>query len=82
MTSSHIETSARAGLSNFGATVALGASALACNSIDLDGETYHGQPFSFESLGGNACGCDPADVACKVQSVGLEPPEAVSGSGQ
>jgi len=80
VTSSRIEASARAGISNFGATLALGTSEVACNGIDLVGEPYREQPFRFENLGENACGCpDPADE-CKVQSVGLEPPAPISDS--
>ena len=82
VTQSRIEASARAGLSNFGSTVALAASTLACNAFDLAGETHHEQPFRFEDRGDNACGCPAPALGCKVQSVGLEPPEPITESTQ
>jgi len=80
VTQSRIETSARAGLANFGSNVALGASALSCNAFELAGETYFEQPFHFEDVGGNGCGCPVPSLACKTQSVGLEPPEPIIDS--
>ncbi|MBW2528869.1 MAG: right-handed parallel beta-helix repeat-containing protein [Deltaproteobacteria bacterium] len=69
------EANARAGLSNFGAEVALGATALLCNALDLVGEPYLEQPFSFDDRGGNACGCDDAIDTCQAATAGLTPPE-------
>jgi hypothetical protein len=51
----------------------LGASAVACNDIDLAGETYNDTPAAYDDLGGNRCGCDDGAV-CKVLSAGLDVP--------
>lgn len=83
-----LEGNARAGLSNFGASVTLGGSELTCNAIDLNGETTYAaydNAFTFEDTGGNTCGCGDTDVQCAVQSSGLEPqpppePPVVTGS--
>lgn len=72
------EGSARAGISSFGAAVEIGSTTLECNSIHLDGEQYRGNDFSFDDLGGNACGCAGAPVVCQVLSSGLAPPEPIS----
>ena len=78
ITGSAIEASARAGISNFGGFVEIGTTALQCNPIHLDGETYEGVPAGFDDTGGNACGCAPESVACELQSSGLTPPEPVA----
>ncbi|RLB56456.1 MAG: hypothetical protein DRI90_18685 [Deltaproteobacteria bacterium] len=74
VTDSRVTESARAGLASFGAAVTLGGSALGCNTIDLNGEVFLGQPFVFEDLGGNGCGCPDATGPCKAISAGLAPP--------
>ena len=76
ITGSGITQSARAGISSFGAAVAVGGSTLSCNPNDLDGEELDG-PYEFEDRGGNTCGCKHA-TGCKVLSSTLAPPEAVS----
>jgi hypothetical protein len=75
MTVSRVTENARAGLSSFGAAVTLGSSTLTCNAVDLNGEAFHDQPFVFEDLGVNGCGCPEATGTCKAFSVGLAPPE-------
>jgi hypothetical protein len=82
VTGSRVEASARAGLSNFGASVALGASVLTCNAFDLTGDNYREQPFHFENIGDNACGCPDPVATCKAQSVGLEPPEPLTDGSE
>jgi uncharacterized protein DUF1565 len=62
----------RAGVGNFAAGVTLTSSAFSCNLVDLNGEAL-GASFTFEDLGGNACGCAAVE-ACKVLSSNLEPP--------
>ncbi len=75
---SWVTESARAGLASFGAEVTLGGSALNCNNaFDLTGELFLEQPFVFEDLGGNGCGCPEPSGACKAISAGLAPPESV-----
>jgi hypothetical protein len=74
---STIEDSARAGLSNFGAFVSLGATAVRCAAFELEGEKWDGSEFRFEDRGGNACGCPTADQVCEAVSAGLEPPEPI-----
>jgi hypothetical protein len=68
--------SARAGVSNFGATVILAGLRSACNPIALNGEReYLGRslPFAFRDEGGNACGCGADVGACAIETSGLEP---------
>jgi len=77
---SHVEASARAGVSNFSALVALGNTVLACNVIDLNGESIAGT-FGFDDLGGNRCGCNGASVTCVAQSSSLAPPAAAGSVG-
>jgi hypothetical protein len=72
-----VEQSARAGISNFGGTISLDTSAIRCAAFELEGESLNEQPFTFDDLGGNGCGCPEADGECKVVSAGLEPPEAI-----
>ena len=48
---------------------------LVCNAFDLAGEAHNEQPFEFEDIGGNGCGCPEASGACKAISAGLAPPE-------
>jgi hypothetical protein len=73
-----IEQSTRAGLTTFGATVSLGGSRIRCAAFALTGEPYLGSDFILEDGGGNTCGCDGDAGACKLVSVGLEPPAADS----
>jgi hypothetical protein len=46
---SHVEGSARSGVSAWGASVALGSSQLSCNVFELNGEEFEGQPFVFDN---------------------------------
>lgn len=72
-----IERSARAGIANFGASVSLDSSVLNCHPVLLNGEQDEGNAFAFEDRGGNLCGCDDTEAACKVLSSSLAPPEPV-----
>jgi hypothetical protein len=72
----------RAGVASFGARVTLERTRLECNAIQLDGEAEYSlrgapvsQPFLFEDLGGNRCGCGEQRGECAVLSSHLEPPE-------
>ncbi|MBW2453592.1 MAG: DUF1565 domain-containing protein [Deltaproteobacteria bacterium] len=69
-----VQNAARAGMSNFGATVGVGDSFFDCNQIDLDGEPLDDLDFVFDDLGGNDCGCGVERVECKVLSTNIEPP--------
>jgi len=69
-----IESSARAALSSFGASVTFGANVFDCNGFDLEGEEFEGAAFAFDHTGGNVCGCADASAECRVQSAGLEAP--------
>jgi len=73
-----IENSERAAVSNFGAVVSIGSSTMQCQAYDLGGESLDGFTFTFEDRGDNLCGCPTADVACLVQSAGLEPPDQIA----
>ena len=77
VTRSRIEHSARAGVLSAGAALSLGESALECNPIQLNGEPFGGHPFTFNDLGGNACGCSGDPVECSVRSSGLSPPDPI-----
>jgi hypothetical protein len=74
-TADQIDDSERAGISNFGAFVAIGDTAIRCAAFGLSGEHAQAQGFAFEDRGNTSCGCPEADGVCKVQSVGLEPPD-------
>jgi hypothetical protein len=75
--STRIEESARAAVSSFGATVALGSSLLVCQSFDIGAESWNGQGAVVEDRGGVLCGCPEATGQCKAQSYALEPPPPV-----
>jgi hypothetical protein len=72
-----IDNSARGGVVSFGSPVSVGNTHITCAAIPLAGEDSVGLPFEFSDLGGNACGCPMADGACKAESAGLTPPEAL-----
>jgi hypothetical protein len=70
-----IDDSARAAVSNFGASVTLGGSHLRCQAFDIDGEPdviY--LEYEFIDGGDNACGCPEASERCKAVSAGLTAP--------
>jgi hypothetical protein len=67
------ENSFRAGLSSASADISVANSVFECNAIHLNGEAING-PFSITDGGGNRCGCDGVEAACKVESAGLTPP--------
>jgi parallel beta helix pectate lyase-like protein len=75
ITRSRIDDSARAGLSSFGAFVALGSTHIRCAGIPLTGDPFDGQTFVLEDRGDNRCGCPSADGPCRSVSAGLEPPQ-------
>ncbi|MBI4704672.1 MAG: right-handed parallel beta-helix repeat-containing protein, partial [Deltaproteobacteria bacterium] len=75
-----IEQSARAALSNFGASMTHGSTLMQCQSFDLEGEPNGGSNFSFDHLGGSLCGCPVADRECAVLSAGLDPPDLAEPS--
>ncbi len=71
---SRFERSDRAGLSSFSSDVRVSRSMFACNQIHLDGEDTALGPFSFEDAGDNHCGCDGAEVVCKITTANLALP--------
>jgi hypothetical protein len=73
MSATVIETSARAGILNFGGSVTLADTWMSCNPLDLDGESE----FTFDDLGGNVCLCGDELFECKVLSTGLAAPGPV-----
>ena len=78
ITSSKIETNARAGISNLAAVVLLVSSAVQCNRIDLNGEdTATGEIFTFDGSKENLCGCEEPDPTCPVLSARLSSPRAI-----
>jgi hypothetical protein len=74
--STHIDDSARAGISNHGARVTLDHMLITCSAFDLAGETYGGNDYVFEDGTGNLCGCPLGSAPCQAMSVGLSPPDA------
>jgi hypothetical protein len=78
ITSTHVESNARAGITNFSSAVVLASSLVLCNRIDLDGEdTVEGSPFTFDGSRSNLCGCDAPDSSCPVLSASLSPPSGI-----
>jgi hypothetical protein len=73
---SRIEGAARAGISDFGGTVAVATTAIACAAFPLNGESFGASQFVFQDLGHNGCGCPVASRQCTNVSVGLEAPDA------
>jgi len=71
---SWVETSSRVGVSIFGAHLALGETRVECNAIDLAGEPFEGSTPSYDDLGDNHCGCAGEEIACAVETVGLDAP--------
>ncbi|MBW2457821.1 MAG: hypothetical protein JRI68_25170 [Deltaproteobacteria bacterium] len=76
-----VESNARAGLAAFSASVGLTASAIRCNTIDMNSESHGGAPGTFEDLGYNSCGCGSEGTVCQAVSAGLEPPLPVLPGG-
>ena len=77
VTGSRFESSARAGLSSFGAQVSVQGSTFECNGLDLDGEAVGGASYAFTDGGGNACGCSGTTSVCQIRNSGLAPPTSV-----
>jgi hypothetical protein len=75
-----IEGNARAGISTFGGAITLTSSAVQCNPIDLDGEVYQGQQYSF-TASADVCGCGSGGGSCEVLSSGLGPPQPIAVPG-
>ena len=78
VSSSRVESSARAGAACFGAFLRISDTTLDCNPIQLAGESLPSQPFTFEDLGNNACRCGEQLDNCKVLSSGIEPPQPLA----
>jgi len=74
-----VDVSERAGISNFGGDVAIASTTVRCSAFDLNGEAFGGEPFAFQDLGDNHCGCPEATERCAAKSSGLAPPEPVEG---
>lgn len=74
---SRTENSARAGLSNFSAHVALQGTILQCQSVDIAVEMtpWLEQQPTFEDQGNNRCGCPSAEAECQARGAGLTPPQ-------
>lgn len=80
LSSVFVASSARAGLANFAAAVAMTNVSLECNPIQLNGESTvvdFVHEFNFFDQGGNRCGCGATTEDCAVQSANLEPPGAL-----
>jgi len=66
---------ARAGVSAFGASVAIRDAHVTCNALGLVAETLNGVAPTFRDEGGVLCGCGASPLACKAQSSNLSPIE-------
>jgi hypothetical protein len=64
----------RAGLATFGATSTVGETDIACNGINLNGESLHENAYQLEVESGVHCFSCEGPVTCKVLSSTLEPP--------
>ncbi|MDC0685487.1 right-handed parallel beta-helix repeat-containing protein [Sorangium atrum] len=80
---STIANNARAGVANFGSEVTILGTILACNAVDLNGETDDGSGASFDGSSGWQCtrpgteDCAETDDRCDVETANLEPPPRV-----
>ena len=74
ITRTRVENNARAGVANFGGSIALVSSELVCHAFDMDGEDEAGYPWSFDGSHDNQCGCPDPTGSCVAKSAGLEPP--------
>jgi hypothetical protein len=81
ISSSRIETSARAAVSSFSGTVSMEKVELECNAIDLDAEHATGATATFEDRGDNICSCAGTPATCQEQSANLAPPEPLESLG-
>jgi hypothetical protein len=72
-----VAASARAGVATFGAEVRLTNSQLECNALALNGEELAGETYALADDGGNRCGCEERQDACRVTSSNLAPPNAL-----
>jgi hypothetical protein len=77
-----IHQSALAAISAWGAHVAIGDSALSCQTVDLNSETFQGKTAELEDRGGNTCGCPEATGSCKALSAGLQPPQPLAPASE
>jgi len=77
---SFVDDSARAGIANFGAFVALSGTHLRCAAIAIAADPYDGMDFELEDRGNNRCGCPNAEDPCAASSVNLMPPSPPSSS--
>ena len=66
--------SGRAGIANFGSTVATNTVSVECNVLDLAAEPFGGSSPVFDDQGGTVCGCDGELNPCKAVGAALEPP--------
>ncbi|MGK3987318.1 right-handed parallel beta-helix repeat-containing protein [Sorangium sp. So ce136] len=79
ITSTAVESNARAGISNFSAAVVLISSAVQCNGkFDLDGEKVEGRRYTFDGSKDNLCGCGAPVSPCPVVTSHLSPPDPIS----
>ncbi|MDI3287477.1 right-handed parallel beta-helix repeat-containing protein [Polyangium sp. 15x6] len=74
ITKTQLENNARAGVANFGGSIQLVSSELACHAFDLNGEDSAGYTWSFDGSHDNQCGCPEPTGPCGAKSSGLEPP--------
>ncbi len=72
--SSRISGSDRAACATFGARMILESVALACQAIDINGETASGLDYQIDNQGGNLCGCPVPFGDCQLLSTGIAPP--------
>ncbi len=71
---STLEASIRAGLTSFSAHVSVGGTVFECNTIDMNGQSISTEPYGFEDLSGNLCGCADSERTCQVLSSELQAP--------
>ncbi len=72
-----VDNSLRAAITNRGGVVAIRATRLRCNALDLVGQALGGAEYVYTNQGETYCGCPVAKAACKVVSAELEPPPPI-----
>jgi Right handed beta helix region len=75
-----VDAAERAGISAFGAAVALADSWIDCAAFALNAEPLGVAQGEISDVGGNRCGCGDSAQACKVVTAGLMPPVPVEGA--
>jgi hypothetical protein len=76
----NVSLNARAALSALGSLARVKDNDFVCSgAFDVQGDTFEGQTFTFDDLGGNTCGCSPTFGNCPITTTQVDPPMQVGG---